>query len=32
MESEMKVIRLLYYLPMERMKKPKFIKEIEKSE
>ena len=26
------VIRLLYYLPMERMKKPKFIKEIEKSE
>ena len=26
------LIRLLYYLPMERMKKPKFIKEIEKSE
>ena len=26
------IIRLLYYLPMERMKKPKFIKEIEKSE
>ena len=26
------VIRLLYYLPMERMKKPKFIKEIEKFE
>lgn len=34
MESQicMKIVRLLYYLPMERMKKPKFIKEIEKSE
>ena len=32
MELEMKVIRLLYYLPMERMSKPKFIKEIEKFE
>ena len=29
---ERRLIRLLYYLPMERMKKPKFIKKIEKSE